>query len=44
MGSYNKDRGKESNKTERFDAVVAANGYCDWPLLRGSQRLERETY
>ena len=24
---------ENENKVERFDAVVAANGHCDWPML-----------
>lgn len=31
---------KEGNKTERFDAVIAANGHCDWPLLPDIEGLE----
>ena len=26
-------RAKEGSTVERFDAVIAANGHCDWPLL-----------
>lgn len=27
-------------KVERFDAVIAANGHCDWPLLPNVEGLE----
>ena len=28
------------SKVERFDAVIAANGHCDWPLLPNVEGLE----
>ena len=31
--------GEESNKTEEFDAVVAANGHCDRPVLPNIEGL-----
>ena len=27
-------------KVEKFDAVIAANGHCDWPLLPNVEGLE----
>ena len=32
--------GEESNNIEEFDAVVAANGHCDWPLLPHIEGLD----
>ena len=32
--------GESNNKTQRFDAVVAANGHCDWPLLPNVEGLD----
>ena len=32
--------GEKSNKIEEFDAVVAANGHCDWPLLPNIEGLD----
>ena len=31
--------GKETSKLEEFDAVVAANGHCGWPLLPNIEGL-----
>lgn len=31
---------KKENQFERFDAVIAANGHCDWPLLPEIQGLD----
>ena len=32
--------GEKDNKIERFDALVAANGHCDWPLLPNIEGLD----
>ena len=32
--------GEKDNRIERFDAVVAANGHCDWPLLPSIEGLD----
>lgn len=32
--------GEKDNIIERFDAVVAANGHCDWPLLPRIEGLD----
>ena len=28
------------DEVERFDAVIAANGHCDWPMLPGIEGLD----
>lgn len=33
-------KARKENKTGRYDAVIAANGYCDWPLLPDIEGLE----
>ena len=32
--------GARESKVERFDAVIAANGHCDWPLLPDIEGLD----
>lgn len=32
--------GERSNKMQKFDAVIAANGHCDWPLLPSIEGLD----
>ena len=32
--------GERGRKVEKFDAVVAANGHCDWPLLPNIEGLD----
>ena len=33
-------RDEEGSNVERFDAVIAANGHCNWPLLPNVEGLE----
>ena len=35
-----KAAGERSDRVDSFDAVVAANGHCDWPLLPGIEGLD----
>ena len=32
--------GERINRVDRFDAVIAANGHCDWPILPGIEGLD----
>lgn len=31
---------ERENKSEKFDAVIAANGHCDWPMLPNIEGLD----
>ncbi|KAL8725497.1 MAG: hypothetical protein Q9166_007317 [cf. Caloplaca sp. 2 TL-2023] len=35
-----KDTAKETTQVESFDAIIAANGHCDWPLLPSIEGLD----